>query len=287
MESYKYLGYKNEDLVHLAENGDEDAYEQLFYNLKPLIIHLVLVIGGRIPIYDMDDYLQEGYILIWEICKKKTYGSGNFAAYFYVAARRRFNNLYFRYCCKNYIVLWEKGGDEYNVACLGVSSYWTQWNEEKKRYMKRYRIEHRDQINEQKRNYWKKLKYGELEKYKLRYAMNREKIRKQHLKYYTEHKEEIIRHHREYYAKHKEEINARRRELDSVRRAEINARQRAYRAAHRDELNASRRERDSKRRDEINARQRAYRAAHRDELNARRRKASTNKQGISCKKNVV
>lgn len=37
MEGYKYWGYTNEALVPLAGAGDEDAYKQLFYNLRPII----------------------------------------------------------------------------------------------------------------------------------------------------------------------------------------------------------------------------------------------------------
>ena len=249
MEDYKYWGYPIKDLLPLARDGDEDAYKQLFYYLKPIIFQLLKCGYDRIPIFDTDDYLQEGYILLWEICRKNLIEKQYFVSYYRTALRHRFLNLYVDYCRKNFLVAYEKEGGEHNIAVCYVSGYIEI-------------LEKQHQYN----------------------ARNRAWINERTREYHRKHKDEIADRRKQYYAEHRDEINAARRAKDSSRRAEINARQRAYWAEHREKLNESRRARDAMRRDEINARQRAYRAKHKDELNARRRahNAERRKKDIVC-----
>ena len=278
MEGYKYWGYTNEELIPLARAGDEDAYKQLFYNLRPIIIHVAMWGCHRIPIFDMDDYFQEGHILIWELCVKWKVDSGNFAGYFNIAIRHRFNNLFFQYYRKSPIVIWEKEGADHNIAYLGQHYYVKKCLERIKKYNRLYKQEHKDQINEYKKKAWWDHHEENLEKGRRNYAECKVRIQAKNKRYREKHKDELLAKHRKYYAEHKEEIKARRKERDALRRDAINARQRAYWAAHRDHLNALRSESDAKRKDEVNARQRAYRLEHRDKLNARRKQLNAQRR---------
>lgn len=284
MEDYKYWGYPIKDLLPLARDGDEDAYKQLFYYLKPIIFQLLKCGYDRIPIFDTDDYLQEGYILLWEICRKNLIEKQYFVSYYRTALRHRFLNLYADYCRKNFLVAYEKEGSEHNIAVCYVSGYIEILDKQKQEYTKAYRSTHRVQIKEQKKRYWRRHKPEILEKQHQYNARNRARINERTREYHRKHKDEIADRRKQYYAEHRDEINAARRAKDSSRREEINARQRAYWAEHREKLNESRRARDAMRRDEINARQRAYRAKHKDELNARRRahNAERRKKDIVC-----
>ena len=59
----------NEELAKMICDGDDtngEALYQLIHNLKPLMLKQGRMHLGKIPIYDEDDYIQEGSILIWK-----------------------------------------------------------------------------------------------------------------------------------------------------------------------------------------------------------------------------
>jgi NAD+--asparagine ADP-ribosyltransferase len=66
--------------------------------------------------------------------------------------------------------------------------------EERGAYMKKYREDHREEINARKRKY---------------YADHKEEQNKKALEYYMAHREEILAQRKKYYAEHKEENLAR------------------------------------------------------------------------------
>ena len=227
MEGYPYWDYKNEDLVILARKGDEEAYKQLFYNLRPIMINKALVYKDKMPIYDMDDFLQEGRILVWKMVSRGK-DVDCFAAYFIGAIRRVFSDLYYEYCKNNLIVIREISSDEYNTVLMVEADYvkcvrekskkYNKMNIEKRReYAKKRREKHRDSINENNRLWMRK--------------------------YREEHRDQINERKRKYWNENKEEINARRREYRRAHKEEVYAQNRAWRHAHRDEINARLRER--------------------------------------------
>ena len=89
----------------MIESGDESAYGQLFENLHPVILHEAEMYRGRLEYYSTEDFIQEGYILIWEtICKGNYRASrARFSTYFGVAYRRELIKIYRKYCTKNAI----------------------------------------------------------------------------------------------------------------------------------------------------------------------------------------
>ena len=276
MEGYKYWGWKNEELIQLAKDGDGDAYKQLFYNLKPITIHMAVLYGGRVPIYDMDDYLQEGQILIWKLVSRENSLLENFAAYYSAAVKNRFIGMFYHYCKNNLIVLYEKECDGYNTAILVESDYLRhrreKEHEQAKLYRKKYaneirirqmeyRLLHREELNEKKRLYMRRRR--------------------------EENPEEVNTKKREYWQAHKDELNARRRQYRNENKDKVYAQNRAYREKHKDEINARRRVRRNldrekvaeqnriyalKHKEELKAYSQRYRKEHRDEINARRRK---------------
>lgn len=210
MEEYKYWGWKNEELIQLAKDGDEDAYTQLFYNLKPITIHMAVLYGGRVPIYDMDDYLQEGQILIWELVSKHSFLE-NFATYYSAAVKNRFIDMYYHYCKNNLIVLCEKECDGYNTAILVESDYLRRKREKEHEKAKLYRKKYANEI----------------------------RIREK--EYRLLHREEVNAKKREYWHAHKDELNARRRQYRNENKDKVYAQNRAYREKHKNEINSRRR----------------------------------------------
>ena len=281
MEGYKYFEWSNEDLLPLAKEGDEDAYKQLFYNLRPIIVHNAIIYRDRMPIYDMDDFIQEGHILLWKMIEHGQYGSGEFAPYYGGAVRRYFIDIFYEYCKNNMIVLRDKECGDHNVSILAISDYLEkrrardkelnqiyriknaeaikkrqakyrkEHHEElcaKKRiWMKEYCSSNREQVNSKKREYWQ---------------ANKERLNEERRKRRNENKANVYAQNRLYYEKNKERINAKRRAKRNASREAVNAQNRAYYQEHADELKEY---------------QRRYRAAHREEINSKRRKKNCDK----------
>ena len=89
----------NEELVDQIQRGVETecAYQQLFINLKPIILGKAQMYRSQMINFDTDDFLQEGYILVWKIISNGRFKGGKFANYYISAIRRR----YIRGCLKN------------------------------------------------------------------------------------------------------------------------------------------------------------------------------------------
>ena len=120
-----YTGKTNEELVSIiSETGDNDAYEQLFRNLKPITLHEAAAYRNRMDTCDTDDILQEGAILVWEIISKGTFKGGKFATYYGGALRKRLVNIYRGYTLKNPVYIGETVDLKGNATrILGESDY--------------------------------------------------------------------------------------------------------------------------------------------------------------------
>ena len=122
----------NEELVNMIALGDETAYEQLFYRLRPAIIaesrQYVRLLEG----YDMDDFLQIGFITLWEIISRGNYKptQASFATYFSRAIRRRFIREFRDYVMKNPVCAYETVDIKGNATrVVGFSEYAEQKRE--------------------------------------------------------------------------------------------------------------------------------------------------------------
>ena len=98
-----YSIYTNEELVTMIRNGEEDAYAQLFQNLRPVTLHEAEKYLGTMDTYTMDDFLQEGMITAWQIIQKDNYNPAiaRFSTYFGVAIRRQLIRIFTNYSLKN------------------------------------------------------------------------------------------------------------------------------------------------------------------------------------------
>ena len=133
----RYSEQTNEELVTIAAAGDEHAYEQLFANMKPITIREAKKYLGKMPTYDMDDFIQEGNIVIWKIVSRGNFKGGIFAAYYTSAIRFRLCTIYRDYCIKNAIVLREvadEKGEGYNKAILAEAAYVETYREKHRRH---------------------------------------------------------------------------------------------------------------------------------------------------------
>ena len=91
------LTHTSEELVAIIRSAETNeyrqqlAYEQLFRNLTPIILHESEMYRGTMEGYDVQDFLQIGAITAWEIISRGNYSEegGKFHTYFGKAVRQR------------------------------------------------------------------------------------------------------------------------------------------------------------------------------------------------------
>lgn len=98
-----YSIYTNEELVTMIRSGEEDAYGQLFQNLRPVTLHEAEMYRGKMDYYSTDDFIQEGMITAWQIIEKGNYNPSiaRFSTYFGMAIRRQLIRIFTGYSLKN------------------------------------------------------------------------------------------------------------------------------------------------------------------------------------------
>ena len=137
----------NEELVRtIQETGDESANEELFRNLRPIIIHEAEMYKGKIPHYGLDDYIQEGNLLAWKIIFSGNFKGGSFAVYFGKAIRNYLCRLFRDFSMKNLICIGQKEDDHGNVTSILVEAefaekYRQKQRERSKRYYEKKKAE--------------------------------------------------------------------------------------------------------------------------------------------------
>ena len=65
-----YTNLTNEELVERISEGNEAAYEQLFRNLHPVILHEAAMYLGKMETYSLEDLIQECHITCWEVISR-------------------------------------------------------------------------------------------------------------------------------------------------------------------------------------------------------------------------
>ncbi len=194
----------NEKLVSLIQSGveTENAYQQLFINLKPIIFGEAQMYRSQIIDFDTNDFLQEGYILVWKVISSGGFKGGKFANYYISAIRRRYISLYRSYTLKNAIRISESE-DLYNYGyqvCTLVESD----------YVRQYREKHREQC----KAWYERKKARENAERPAQGIPAPERKKPVRQTEFTE--EERKKRHRqrslEYYRAHREECNRKKRE---------------------------------------------------------------------------
>ena len=138
-----YSIYTNEELVTMIRNGEEDAYGQLFQNLRPVTLHEAEMYRGKMDYYSTDDFIQEGMITAWQIIQKENYNPSiaRFSTYFGVAIRRQLIRIYANYSLKNPMCIGEY--EDYHGTILRTmveTDYAKRQREMKNARQKRYWI---------------------------------------------------------------------------------------------------------------------------------------------------
>lgn len=200
----------NEELVDLIQSGVETecAYQQLFINLQPIILGETQMYRSQMIDFDTDDFLQEGYILVWKIISNGRFKGGKFANYYISSIRRRYISLYRSYTLKNAIRISESEdlyNYSYQVCTLVESDYARQyrekhreqcktWYEQKKAHENAERLAQGIPAPERKKSV-RKPKFTEEER--------KERHRQRALEYYRTHREECNRKKQERYQQSK------------------------------------------------------------------------------------
>ena len=135
----------NEELLEIIydQENAEAALVQLIYNLRPMLLKIGREHLRKIPIYDKDDYIQEGSLVLWKIIDTRKYnGKGKLSSLFYTMFSRRCINLYRDYVLKNLIKIHETEDDYYDygyhICRLVEDEYATEYRKKKKEWDKRW-----------------------------------------------------------------------------------------------------------------------------------------------------
>ena len=136
----------NEELVSLIYEDDsiEDLLRRLIKNLTPMMVKIGKKHLSKLYLYDVDDYIQEGTVVLWRLIQSRKYdGKRKFSNLFYSAFEHKCINLYRDYVLKNMVQLYT-GEDYYNygyrVVTLVEDEYVQQYRE-KQRERKERRIQ--------------------------------------------------------------------------------------------------------------------------------------------------
>ena len=189
-----YTALSNEELVAMIRNGDEQAYGQLFLNIKPAIFKAAQKYIDIITIFTLDDFIQEGNILAWQIVEGGKFREDNFFRYFYSSLGHRFAGLARDYILKHPMRV-KATAEAPEMGCQ-VSVL------EEIPYVAAYREKHKQEC----RNYYRRRKEKEAEErraagipdpVKLTEEEKKDKKRAQCLDYYHKNREELNRKKRE------------------------------------------------------------------------------------------
>jgi hypothetical protein len=208
IENSSLAELSNEALADLlyANETNQIALQQLIWKNRRTMIKLGNKYLSDIPIYDIDDYVQEGAILIWKIISERKFTSGsNFNALFYKSFENKCITIYRNYVLHNLIVVSEYDYDGEIHSILVEADY-----------AKKYREKHREEC---RRWYEKNRKETDKEpRPKLTVEEKKERNRQRAREYYRTHKEQCIeakrkwyRENREYALKYQKDYNSRKR----------------------------------------------------------------------------
>lgn len=196
----------NEELVGMiyADKDVEIAFMQLVDNLRPIMIKIGRKHLSKLYIYETDDYIQEGSLVLWSLLKKRVYdGRAKVVSLFYTAFTYKCTNLYRDYVLKNIIPISPTEDFYcygYSVSKIAVVQYTSEYrikqsNRNKALYKKKKQNssktssapltleEKRERSRQRSREYYQK---------------NKEKCRAAKHKWYMEHREYALHYQKAY-----------------------------------------------------------------------------------------
>ena len=177
----------NEELVSLIATGayEGPAYEQLLRNLRPMICKIAYKHLRPITIYDEDDYVQEGLMVMWKLITRSYRPGASFSNLFYTAYERRCINLYRNYVMKNMLQLNET--EDYYFYGYHVGYF--------------VEAEFAQEYREKKRQWYLASREAAPLKEK-KPKMTEEEKKEKRRQYYLAHREEYIEKKRKWYREH-------------------------------------------------------------------------------------
>lgn len=205
-----YTNLTNEELVSIiTETADNDAYAQLFRNLRPVILHEAAMYINTMETYTLEDLVQECQITCWEVISRGNWTpeKDRFSTYFGGAVRNKLIRLFRDYNLKNLICIGEQEDSYGNISRIYVESD----------YAKEYR---RKKAEQQKRWYEKKKAAEPPKEPKPKKAPETKEERSRR----------IMEYQRKYYAEHPDKL-AERREKNRIAEKARRERKKAERLA--------------------------------------------------------
>lgn len=186
----------NEELVALiyADKDVVQAFMQLVKNLRPIMIKIGRKHLSKLYIYETDDYIQEGSLVLWSLLKKRVFdGRAKFFSLFYTAFTYKCTKLYRDYVLKNLIPLSETEDFYcygYSVSKIAVDQYASE-----------YRIKQRER---NKALYKKKQTSSSTPSMDLTLEEKRERSRQRSREYYQKNKEKCRAAKHKWYMEHRD-----------------------------------------------------------------------------------
>ena len=129
----KYANLTNEELVERISAGEEEYYDQLFRNLRPVMLHEIDMYRNRMDTYGVDDLLQECQIVAWEIIRRRNFKGGVFSSYYSAAIRNHLIRIWRDYNLKNLVCIGESEDCRGNITRILVESDYAKEYREKQR----------------------------------------------------------------------------------------------------------------------------------------------------------
>ena len=194
----------NEELIALIYEDIESEIllERLIKNLTPMMVKIGRKHLSKLYHYDIDDYIQEGAIVLWKLIKSRKYdGKRKFINLFYSAFEHKCINLYRDYVLKNMVQL-SCSEDYYNygyrVVTLVEDEYVQQYREKQRERNKRwYEKTHgasvkAPNLSEEERKERNRQRSREY------YLKNKEKCQEAKRRWYHENREYALKYQRAY-----------------------------------------------------------------------------------------
>lgn len=194
----------NEELVSLIYEDDssEDLLGRLIKNLTPMMVKIGKKHLSKLYLYDVDDYIQEGTVVLWKLIQSRKYdGKRKFSNLFYSAFEHKCINLYRDYVLKNMVQLYTDE-DYYNygyrVVTLVEDEYVQQYREKQRERNKRwYEKTHgtspkAPKLSEEERKERNRQRAREY------YLRNKEKCQEAKRRWYRENREYALEYQRAY-----------------------------------------------------------------------------------------
>lgn len=206
----RYTNLTNEELVSIIQSGNDAAYEQLFRNLRPVILHEAAMYIDKMETYSLEDLIQECHITCWEVISRGNWSEekGKFSTYYGGAIRNKLIRLFRDYNLKNLVCIGEQEDYHGNITRILVESD----------YAKEYR---RKKAEQQKR--WYEKKKAE------RALINPLKAKKPPMTK-EERSRKVMEYQKRYYAEHPDKL-AERREKNRIAEKARRERKKAERMA--------------------------------------------------------